>query len=289
MEQYFRELSLVLQNEYYSHFGKYRTWPELGHAFFVSKPYFPMLNFVFYLAKISKLRIEQGGQPVKGRVFANLIASLIDCCSTAIVMSLVLGIPITALNYANDLVLILVAWLLIHCFPFEIFFKLTQTQPMRFLMAICSETRRAHKLKGAMELARKHLHSNAVVGVPIVGMLGGSGGLFIQPLIHGLVGIDTSYTKAFSNGANSLKTSLYAAVALQLTAQDFLPYSVPTVMLVVVGSFIALSLSPLLQGPAYLLRPLESAVEELALGPNARRAAREVRSTVAHKQRAKQD
>ncbi|CAJ0948775.1 unnamed protein product, partial [Mesorhabditis belari] len=208
---------------------------------------FPYFDIAHYILMIIEVRDDLGGSASifsRKHPLSCWLSSMLMCFADQFLANFLLGEPVVApFKRHDDIILASIVWYFVFYAPFDAVYKLSKVLPIKCVLAVLKEVKRAHKVSHGVSHAAK-LYPNSWLVQVMVGTAKGAGSGVLRTLEQLIRGVWLPNHNEVLRPAFVTKASLVASVIFSLEKNSvYISAPHDLVYLCIVGFFIYFKLS----------------------------------------------
>ncbi|RCN51897.1 hypothetical protein ANCCAN_01985 [Ancylostoma caninum] len=249
-------------------------------------PYFDIAHYVLMICEVRDDLATSAGLFSRKHPLSCWLSSMLMCFADSFLANFLLGEPVIApFKRHDDIVLATIIWYLVFYAPFDGIYKLSKVMPIKCVLSVMKEVKRAYKVTHGVSHAAKLYPSSYIVQI-LVGTAKGAGSGILKTVEQLVRGVWLPNHNEALRPSFATKACLVASIVLALEKNSvYITAPHDIVYLCVVGFFVYFKLSAILLHVTDPFAPIENLFCAVFMGgiwdalSRALAAARERRAT----------
>ncbi|CAB55030.2 Trimeric intracellular cation channel type 1B.1 [Caenorhabditis elegans] len=223
---------------------------------------YPYFDVAHYLLMIIEVRDDLGSAASifsRKHPLSCWLSSMLMCFADAFLANFLLGEPVIApFKRHDDIILATIIWYLVFYAPFDGIYKIAKITPVKCVLAVMKEVKRAYKVSHGVSHAAK-LYPNSYIVQVLVGTAKGAGSGIVRTLEQLVRGVWLPTHNELLRPSFATKACVVAASVLALEKSGtYLTAPHDLVYLVIVGFFVYFKLSAVILHVTDPFAPIEN-------------------------------
>ncbi|CAI4232659.1 unnamed protein product [Auanema sp. JU1783] len=223
---------------------------------------FPYFDIAHYILMIIEVRDDLGANAgifSRKHPLSCWLSSMLMCFADSFLANFLLGEPVIApFKRHDDIFLASIVWYLVFYAPFDGIYKLAKVVPIKCVLAVLKEVKRAYKVSHGVSHAAK-LYPNSYMVQILVGTAKGAGSGIVKTIEQLVRGVWLPHHNEVLRPSLATKACLVGSIILALEKNSVyvsIPHDI--VYLAIVGFFVYFKLSAILFDVTDPFAPLEN-------------------------------